>query len=83
MYLYTGGGIMPESIFNIKNPLLSISIPGYLPDIRGADCLLWSIMLAGYPSATSFFMNSQASILEILLKQFFYQRFLFQLHYLP
>lgn len=58
MYLYTGGGIMPESIFNIKNSSFIHIHPGYLPDIRGADCLLWSIMLAGYPSATSFFMNS-------------------------
>ena len=35
MYLYTGGGIMPESFFNIKNtPFIHIH-PGYLPDIRG------------------------------------------------
>ena len=47
---------MPESIFNIKNSSFIHIHPGYLPDIRGADCLLWSIMLANYPSATSFFI---------------------------
>ena len=54
IYLFTGGGIMPESFFNIKNTQFIHIHPGYLPDIRGADCLLWSTMLAGCPSATSF-----------------------------
>ena len=58
MYLFTGGGIMPEGFFDIKNTQFMHIHPGYLPDIRGADGFLWSTMLTDYPSATCFFMNS-------------------------
>jgi len=58
MYLFTGGGIMPEGFFNIKDTQFIHIHPGYLPDIRGVDGLLWSTMLTNYPSATCFFMNS-------------------------
>ncbi len=58
VYLFTGGGIMPKSFFDVKNAKFIHIHPGYLPDIRGADCLLWSIMLADHPSGTSFFMNN-------------------------
>jgi hypothetical protein len=58
MYLFTGGGIIPKEFFDIKNTQFLHVHPGYLPDIRGADCLLWSAMLGGRPSATCFFMDA-------------------------
>ncbi len=57
-YLFTGGGIVPQSLFDIPGVQYLHIHPGYLPDIRGADCLLWSTLLAGRPSATCFFMNA-------------------------
>ena len=58
MFLFTGGGILPKAFFDLKNTQFIHVHPGYLPDIRGADCLLWSAMLAGRPSATCFFMDT-------------------------
>jgi len=57
-YLFTGGGIIPKAFFGIKNTQFLHIHPGYLPDIRGADCLLWSTMLSEHPSATCFFMDA-------------------------
>lgn len=57
-YLFTGGGIIPKTYFDIEDTQFLHIHPGYLPDIRGADCLLWSIMLSGHPSATCFYMDS-------------------------
>ena len=31
--------------------------PGFLPNIRGADCALWSSLLTGHTSATCFYMS--------------------------
>ncbi|ASX26849.1 hypothetical protein [Candidatus Williamhamiltonella defendens] len=66
MYLFTGGGIVPGSFFNLKNMRLLHIHPGYLPDIRGADCLLWSTMLGGYPSATCFYLNPGIDTGEVI-----------------
>ena len=76
IYLFTGGGIMPKSFFSIKNTRYIHIHPGYLPDIRGADCLLWSVLLAGYPSATSFFMDSTIDTGDIIKATFLPKIFL-------
>ena len=56
LYLFTGGGIMPKNLFDHgANEFLHIH-PGHLPEIRGADCLLWSMILHNQPSATCFYM---------------------------
>jgi hypothetical protein len=65
-FLFTGGGILPKAFFNLKNTRFIHVHPGYLPDIRGADCLLWSAMLAGQPSATCFFMDTGIDTGEII-----------------
>ncbi len=56
--LFTGGGILPGNILSIPQLRFIHIHPGFLPDIRGADCVLWSIMLTGQPSATCFYMSS-------------------------
>jgi hypothetical protein len=55
--LYTGGGILPEVLLSIPQIRFIHIHPGFLPDIRGADCVLWSILLTGRPSATCFYMS--------------------------
>jgi hypothetical protein len=56
--LYTGGGIMPAKILDIKQLKFLHIHPGFLPIIRGADCALWSLLLAGHTSATCFYLSA-------------------------
>lgn len=70
LYLFTGGGILPRSFFEIKNVNFLHIHPGYLPDIRGADCLLWSTLLSGQPSATCFFMDAGIDTGEVVTSSF-------------
>ena len=54
--LFTGGGIVPQSLLDIPSIRLLHVHPGFLPDIRGADCVLWSVLLTGAASASSFYL---------------------------
>lgn len=65
-FLFTGGGIVPAELFNLKQLKFIHIHPGFLPDIRGADCLLWSVLMTGYASATCFFMNAGIDMGDII-----------------
>jgi folate-dependent phosphoribosylglycinamide formyltransferase PurN len=65
--LYTGGGIVPPSLLSILNTKFIHIHPGYLPDIKGADCTLWSTMLFGRASATCFFMSPGIDTGDIIM----------------
>lgn len=54
--LFTGGGIVPSSLLDIPSLRFIHIHPGYLPNVRGADCLLWSNLLYGRASASCFYM---------------------------
>lgn len=54
--LFTGGGLVPASLTGLHRPRLLHIHPGHLPDIRGADCVLWSTLLTGHTSASCFYM---------------------------
>lgn len=54
--LFTGGGIMPSQLVsNPQRPVLHVH-PGLLPEVRGADGLLWSTAVLGRPTASCFVM---------------------------
>jgi len=55
--LFTGGGIVPPKLLGIPQLRFIHFHPGFLPDIRGADCVLWSSLLVGRTSATCFYMS--------------------------
>lgn len=55
-FLFTGGGIVPRSLLDIDGARFIHVHPGFLPDIRGADGLLWSVLTRGRPSASAFYM---------------------------
>ncbi|MCB1179709.1 MAG: hypothetical protein KDK36_19180 [Leptospiraceae bacterium] len=57
VFLFTGGGILSKEIFNIKDKRILHFHPGIVPDIRGADCLFWSILIKKRPGITGFYMN--------------------------
>ncbi|MEK1913360.1 MAG: formyltransferase family protein [Pseudomonas chlororaphis] len=54
--LFTGGGILPKRLLEIQSLKFIHIHPGYLPDVRGADCALWSHLMKGRTSATCFYM---------------------------
>lgn len=55
--LFTGGGIVPASVFAIPGIRLIHVHTGYLPFVRGADVLLWSLLVRGRPGVSAFFMT--------------------------
>jgi len=55
--LYTGGGIVPAKLLSIQHLKFIHIHPGFLPDIRGADCTLWSSLITGHTSASCFYMS--------------------------
>jgi hypothetical protein len=66
-FLFTGGGIVPASLLALSDSRFLHIHPGYLPDIRGADGLLWSLLTAGRPSASAFYMDPGIDTGDILL----------------
>lgn len=65
--LFTGGGMLPETLLTMKKHKYIHIHPGYLPQIRGADCFLWSTLLKGKPSVSCFYMSSKIDMGEIIL----------------
>jgi hypothetical protein len=55
--LFTGGGMVPASLLEIPQCRFLHVHPGVLPSVRGADGLLWSLLLRGRPGASVFYMS--------------------------
>jgi SAM-dependent methyltransferase len=55
--IFTGGGIVPPSVFAIEGIRLIHVHTGFLPYVRGADVLLWSLLVRGRPGVSAFFMT--------------------------
>lgn len=64
--LYTGGGIMPLKLLDLEHLRFIHIHPGFLPEVRGADCLLWSNLIYGQSSASSFYMAKGIDTGDIL-----------------
>ena len=54
--LYTGGGIVGSGLLAVDGKRILHVHPGYLPDVRGADGLLWSYLHRGRPGVSVFHM---------------------------
>jgi hypothetical protein len=54
--LFTGGGILRPILLDLPGWRFIHVHPGRLPHVRGADGLLWSILLRGRPGCSAFFM---------------------------
>jgi hypothetical protein len=68
--LFTGGGILTKQYFEVKNINFIHIHPGYLPEIRGSDGVLWSMLLNGYPSGSCFFMTPNLDDGEVIHRNF-------------
>ena len=56
LLLFTGGGIVPRSLLSLPGSTFLHVHPGMLPHVRGADGLLWSLLLRGRPGCSCFAM---------------------------
>ncbi len=68
-FLFTGGGIVPPDLLAIPDARFIHVHPGFLPDIRGADGLLWSVLTNGCPSASAFYMAPGIDTGAVLLRR--------------
>lgn len=55
--LFTGGGLVPASLLSLPGLRMLHIHPGWLPQVRGADGLLWSLLVRGQPGASAFYMD--------------------------
>lgn len=65
-FLFTGGGILKKNLLGIPDSRFIHIHPAILPEIRGADCLFWSLLQRGKPGATIFYMNEEIDTGEII-----------------
>lgn len=68
--IFTGGGILPAKIFELKHIKFIHTHPGFLPDVRGADCTLWSKLIYNAPSASCFYMTPNIDDGDVILKKY-------------
>lgn len=54
--LYTGGGLVPRALLALDGLTFLHVHPGTLPEVRGADGLLWSLLIHGRPGMSCFRM---------------------------
>ena len=66
--LFAGRGLLKKNILNINKKFIHIH-PGYLPEIRGADGLLWSIKKQNRIGVSSFIMNEKIDSGDIILRE--------------
>jgi hypothetical protein len=57
--LFTGGGILGEELLRLPGLRFIHVHPGYLPHVRGADGLFWSILVRGKIGLSAFYMSRQ------------------------
>ena len=64
--LFTGGGIVPASVLGIPGLRVIHVHTGFLPHVRGADVLLWSMLVRGRPGVSAFFMSPELDEGDVL-----------------
>ena len=64
--LFTGGGIVPSALLKTMGKWFLHFHPGYLPNIRGADGLLWSTIVRGQPGVSAIRMDDSIDTGNIL-----------------
>jgi hypothetical protein len=67
--LFTGGGIVPMELLNLDGIRIIHIHPGFLPNVRGADGLLWSYLTREKPGASCFYMAKGIDVGDIILSE--------------
>lgn len=68
--IFCGGGILRKSILNIGKKFIHIH-PGKVPEVKGADCLLWSALVENKIGMSAFFMNKGIDTGDILRTNYY------------
>ena len=68
-FLFSGGGIVNSRLLTLEGKKFLHVHPGIVPDIKGADCLFWSVLYKGVPGYSCFFMSEQIDEGDILFKK--------------
>jgi hypothetical protein len=69
--LFTGGGLVPAELLEGRHYKILHVHPGILPDIRGADGMLWSMLVRKKSGASCFIMAPALDEGDILLQREF------------
>lgn len=65
-FCYACNGIVPASLLEAEGIRVIHTHPGVVPDVRGSDGLLWSIVARQKPGASCFYMNAGIDTGEII-----------------
>ncbi|MBN8532761.1 MAG: hypothetical protein J0L51_01600 [Rhizobiales bacterium] len=57
-FLYTNGGRVPPSLLSQPDIRILHIHPGVVPEVKGSDCLFWSLLVRGVPGMSCFYMNA-------------------------
>lgn len=57
VFLYTSGGHVPTDVLSEEGAIFLHIHPGVVPQVRGSDCLYWSVETRGCPGASCFIMS--------------------------
>ncbi len=66
--IFSSGGILRNPILSIGKRFIHVH-PGVVPEVKGADCLLWSALLYDEIGMSSFFMNKGIDTGDIIHKK--------------
>lgn len=69
--LYTGGGIVPRALLETTGLRFLHVHPGYLPDVRGADGMLWSLLLDRALGFSCFYMAPGIDLGDVIARHRF------------
>jgi hypothetical protein len=64
--LFTGGGLLRPNLLGLPGTRFLHVHPGLLPHVRGADGLLWSMLVRGRPGASCFYMEAGLDAGEVV-----------------
>lgn len=67
--LFTGGGVVPAHLLKLTRKKFLHVHPGFLPHVRGADGLLWSMLTRFRLGASLFLLDEGIDTGEILFKK--------------
>lgn len=64
--LFTGGGLLRANLLDLPDVRFIHVHPGRLPFVRGADGLLWSMLVRGRPGFSAFYMEKGIDTGEVI-----------------
>ena len=70
-FLYTNGGRVPAIVLEREGQRILHIHPGVVPEVKGSDCLFWSLLTRGRPGMSCFYMNAGIDTGDIILTREF------------